>query len=239
MASTLTEFKIEINQTDMREFRNLVERIGGKALKAMSRAINRTMAGKSPGKGKRATGGLIQAVTDILREEINLTATTLKKGPSTKGKVARKNRTFVIERATPTKPIGTFTVQSANIPLIHYSNQRGNRAKHAKKVEVQVRKDRGKVRLRYAFVPPLASGHRGLFNQLYTMGPGGKRKPVRNAKGNIRIRELYGPRISDLYSNQPVLEQRVLPVAEKKLHTNLEHEMDWLLQEEGQTKLND
>lgn len=225
---------VEVNQADMRKFKDLLKRVGSKGLPAMSRAINKTLSGSRSGtKGATATGGLITVSTDIMKEEINLLSTVLKKGPGTKGHVAKKNKVFMVEKATPTKPSGKLSVKGKNIPLIHYTNQRGNRSTHAKKITVQVRKDRGKVRLKHAFVPTLRSGHRGVFNQML----GGDGKPLRNSRtGNIRIRELYGPRIPDIFSNKNVLDQRVMPKADELLTKNLNHEIDWLLMKETENQ---
>ena len=237
-AISAINLNVEVNQQDMQKFKNLIKRVGGKGLKAMSRAINKTLSGtKSGGSGKQATGGLIHISTKLMQREVNLQAKTLKNGPSTKGRVPKKNRVFVVDKATPTRPTGTLSVQGKNIPLIHYTNQRGARAHHAQKIYVQVRKDRGKVRLRHAFVPILKSGHRGVFNQLLDASGYARRNPT---TGNIRIRELYGPRVPDLFSNKPVLDDQVLPKADDLLSKNLNHEIDWLLEkEEGSTVTND
>jgi len=146
--------------------------------------------------------------TDIvaeLQKEINLPKSILLHGP-TKGK-----QTFSIKRADIGSISGKISTTGANINLKHYRT--APRAlvarKKYKKYEVQVKKSRGTHRFRHVFIPKLESDHLGFFVQK----PGGG------------IKELYGPRIPDIFSN-PGPTERVLKKVNARLDKNLTRAVD-------------
>ena len=165
----------------------------------MSRAINTTLR------------GVRTDVTREIKDSVNLTTTFIQQGTSKAG-----TKTFYLSYATKTAPTGTITTRGANVPLIQYSNQRGTKATYPKSITVEVKKARGKTKLRHAFIPKLESGHRGLFEYEFGTATTGRRK----------IKEMYGPRIPDILSNAEVM-SKVEANAKIRMDKNLSHEIDY------------
>ena len=225
---------IEINSEQLNAVRGLVEKFGKKARKPLAWAINKTMTGSATARG---TGGLIKDSVDEMAKYINLQKGILKKGPHSPGhKASEKNRVWSVEKSTPDDLGGKLSCTSKNLQLIHYSNQRGSARAHAKSIFVQVLKERKKKKMKGVFIPKLKSGHIGLFTRVKesnAITPRGKQAYKKGRSGRARIRELYGARISDFYSNTPMLDEIIMKKAGERLDKNLAHEIDYFI-----TKMN-
>ena len=221
---------IEINQEQLDAVRGLVEKFGKRGSKPLVWAINKTMTGSATAKG---TGGLIKDSVDEMAKYINLQKNILKTGPHSPGhKTSEKNRLWHIEKATTDNISGVLACTSKNLQLIHYSNQRGNKKAFAKSVTVQVLKDRKRKKLKGVFIPKLKSGYIGLFTRVKepdAISPRGKQAYRKTRKGKSKIRELYGARISDFYSNTPMLDEIIMKKASERLDKNLNHEIDYFM----------
>lgn len=200
-------FSIHINESQMASLNKLVSSLGGRAAnRALSRAINRTLGVKS--------GGMRKTISNEIRKTTNLQQRYIYKQTG-----RRTTRTFDIKRATVNNPTGIIATKGPNIPILEYSNQRGSRARRAKSISVLVQKSRGRSRLRHAFIPKLASGHRGIFVRA---NPGAKGPAGR------KIRELFSSRVPDVLINQPVM-NRVLHTGMKRFERELTHQIDYVL----------
>lgn len=192
---------ITIQAKGLNDVQGLLADIQGGTGRALSRSINRTI------KGVRTD------VTDEVKASVNLTKSFIQKQTGMK-----TQQTFIIHNATPALPKGSISTRGANVPLIQYSNQRGKRQKYPKNITVQVKKSRGKHRMRHMFIPQLRSGHRGLFVQV-----SGK-----TINRNRKIEQKFGPRVPDILSNKEVME-KVENKASVRMDKNLAHEVDYLL----------
>ena len=221
---------IEVNPEQIAAVQGLVQKFGKRARKPLAWAINRTMTGSATARG---TGGLIKDSVDEMAEYINLQKGILKTGPHSPGhKVSKKNQIWHVEKSTPEDLGGRLSCTSKNLPLIHYSNQRGNKKAFAKTVSVQVLRERKRRKLKHVFIPKLKSGHIGLFTRIKeanTITPRGKQAYRKTRSGRTKIRELYGARISDFYSNTPMLDEIIMKKASERLETNLNHEIDYFI----------
>jgi hypothetical protein len=221
---------IEINEEQLNAVRGLVKEFGKKGSKPLVWAINKTMTGSATARG---TGGLIKDSVDEMAKYINLQKNILKTGPHSPGhKVSKENRLWHVEKATMDNIAGKLACTSKNIKLIHYSNQRGKKKAYAKSIFVQVLKERNKKKLKSAFIPKLKSGHIGLFTRVKetdAISPRGKQAYRKTRKGKSKIRELYGARISDFYSNTPMLDEIIMKKASERLDKNLNHEIDYFM----------
>jgi hypothetical protein len=201
---------IMFNEQQLKEVETLFGGLGNNAKVCVMRAINRTMVGKTK------TGGSRKDIKDIMLHKVNLQSEFFKKGFFGRGFSSKE--TFEVEKADWTKLVGIIRVQGANIPMIYYSNQRGERAYTPGKISVQVLKNRGPYTLKHAFIPKLRSGYKGIFE---TVTP-----KVKNSSGRNRIREMYGPRIPDLLTRHEIYDTCVEPAIKERLDENLNEEVD-------------
>ncbi len=190
---------IQVSQADMASIKSTLNGIQKDIDRALVYSINETLPGVR---------------TDIVAElqsEINLPKSILLNGPGT----TKKKPTFQIEKATTGNLSGSITTLGRNIPLVYYRTapRQLTAGKHYRKMEIQVKKSRGKHRLRHVFIPKLRSGHLGFFTTI----PGS----ISKRTGRVRIKELYGPRIPDIFSNKEPT-QRVLTKVKERLDKNLD-----------------
>lgn len=187
-------------------------------LKPTQELINAIYKG-GPGVLTRAINNTLSGVKTVITEEIadtvNLTKTFIQKQTGKKSQ-----QTFSMSYASSMKMWGSITTKSANVPLIQYSNQRGDKASYAKKIYVTVQKDRGRKLLVHAFRMKMPSGHVGLFEI--------EQPPHPSKTGRPTIKELYGSRIPDVLSNKPTFD-RVQAQATERLDKQLESQIDYML----------
>lgn len=202
----MSKFSVQIDEAELARIDNTLRFIGGESSKALYRAINRTLE------------GVRTDATDIIAEEVNLPKSFIRSGGSKKSQ-----QTFFLRKASLSDPSGMIRIQGANVPLIQYSNQRSVKKSYAKKIIVQVRKDRGKFQMHHMFIPVLHSGHRGLFHVLSGM---------KTRTGRPAIEEEYGPRIPDILSNKDNFDL-LMQKAQVRLDERLRHEVDYILDQGG------
>lgn len=203
----MANVSVEINQTQLNNLNALLNRMGERdANRVLSRAINKTL-------GVRA-GGMRKVIAEEIQRTHNLPKSFIYKQEGSK-----KDRTFKISRATVSSPTGTISTRGVNVPLVYYSNQRGVRKRYDKKILVTVFKAKGPKRFRHAFIPPLESGHRGLFV---------RKNPGAKGKAGRKIKQLFGSRIPDVLSNPDVM-SKVERRGAKDLDRYLRHEIDYFV----------
>lgn len=190
-------------QVELKQTQALLDAIYHGGSGVLTRAINNTLR------------GVKTDISDEIVADVNLTKTFLNKQT---GKDAEK--TFTFSYASSMKMWGSISTKSANVPLIQYSNQRGNKASFAKKVYVTVQKNRGRTLFRHAIRMQMESGHVGLFEI---------EQPVRISRtGRPAIKQLYGSRVPDVLSNKPTFD-RVQTKATERLDKQLASQIDYML----------
>lgn len=192
-------------QIDMAEVNQLMATIRTGGLQVLVRTINNTLKGCST------------IITNEIAADVNL-----QKGFIRKQEGKKSEQTFMIRYASVADApyiSGLIETKSANVPLIYYSNQRGNKKKYAKTISVMVKKDRGRERFRHVFVATMQSGHRGIFEI---------ERPPRKSRitGRYVIKQKYGPRIPDIMSNEETIkdiEKEVTIRMDKELNRQLDY----------------
>lgn len=190
-------------KVELKETQALIDAIYKGGPGVLTRAINNTL------------GGVKTDITNEIAATVNLTKTFIQKQTGKKSQ-----QTFSMSYASSMKMWGSITTKSANVPLIQYSNQRGDKASYAKKVYVTVQRDRGRKLIAHAFRMKMPSGHIGLFEI--------EQPPRISRTGRPVIKELYGSRIPDVLSNKPTFD-RVQAQATERLDKQLESQIDYML----------
>lgn len=211
----MSAFSIKFNEEQLQDVQSLYDALGKNANVCVVRVINKTMVGTTD------AGGTIKDIKQVVLSEVNLLSRFFDQGYF--GRSNSSKGTLDYTKADLQTLKGVITVSGANIPLIHYSNQRGERSYTPKKITVQVLKSRSPVTLRHAFIPKLRSGYRGLFETVLPK--------VKTAGGRYKIQEMYGPRIPDLFIRTEIYENKVEPAIKTRLDDNLNDEMDKYLDE--------
>ncbi|MEN6375584.1 MAG: phage tail protein [Smithella sp.] len=196
-------FTIKIDEADLQNVQSMLGGIKGLPERVTVRALNKTLTGV-----KTDASAEIRAI---------ITA-----------KKAAVDETFKIQKATTSNITAAISSTGKPLALIDYSSHQTKKG-----VSVQVRKDRSRKIVPAAFISTMKSGHKGVF---WREWHGGAKKPV-NPKMTysalprqyrLKIKELYGPRVPDIMSNEPVM-KNVLSKAGVRLHGNLQHETDYEL----------
>ena len=193
-------------QIDMKEVTQLMASLRTGGPQVLVRTINNTLKGAKT------------VITSEIVADVNLTKTFINKQT---GKDAEK--TFSMWYASTAQvPFysGKISTKSANVPLIQYSNQRGNKAKYAKKITVMVKRAKGTKQLYHTFRMQMPSGHVGLFEI---------EQPIRISRtGRPVIKQLYGPRIPDIMSNKETIEDIEKQIRER-MDNELNRQLDYML----------
>lgn len=157
---------------------------------------------------------------------LNKTAQQARTGASREVRAAGYNikastirRSFMIERATPSRLSVTLRATGAPVPLINYGAQQTKKG-------VTVRVKNGRKTLKHAFIATMPNGHRGVFER---EGTGRKRvtKKGRSYMSGLPIKELYGPSIPDSLANVSV-QKALAKLITEKYPAILAHELAWL-----------
>lgn len=194
-------FLIKIDESDLQRVSDMLGGIKGLPERVSVRALNKTLTGV-----KTDSSAEIRAV---------ITA-----------KKAAVDETFKIQKASTGNMTASISSTGKPLALIDYSSRQTKKG-----VSVQVRKDHARKIVPSAFIATMQSGHKGVF---WREWHGGTKKPV-NPKINyaalprqyrLKIKELYGPRVPDIMSNDPVM-KNILSKAGDRLHSNLVHETDY------------
>lgn len=196
-------FSIKINESDMQNVQSMLGEIKGLPERVTVRALNKTLNGV-----KTDASAEIRAVITAKKSAVD--------------------ETFRIQKASTGNITASISSTGKPLALMDYSARQTNKG-----VSVQVRKDRSRKIVPGAFISAMKSGHKGVF---WREWHGGIKKPV-NPKMvyaalprqyRLKIKELYGPRIPDIMSNEPVMKS-ILAKAGDRLHNNLAHETDYEL----------
>jgi hypothetical protein len=191
------------------EIREMLKGIEGGADKAIARALNKTAHAVESDAAKKIT------------EKLNVTQGTVKKD-------------FKLCRATYTKL--TAAVRSKGKPVALGKTLRVRQIQRG--VSVMVKRDKPRKVIRHAFIGKIGS-HKGVFQRTYTQKSDYKPVyPIRDKKFyghlprkyRLPAKELFGPRVPDIFSNQDVMGP-ILQSAGERLEKNMGHEAEFVLQE--------
>lgn len=215
-------FTIKINETDRLSVEKMLADLKGAGTRVTVRAVNKTLSGV-----KTDSSAAIR---------VEVTA-----------KKAAVDETFKISKASAANPRAYIASTGKPLALIDYSSRQTNNG-----VSVQVRKDRTRKVVKHSFIASMKSGHKGVFWRRWhekstTMKLNKTDKAIMrsgfvwSAKLNryvpmawlpkqyrLPIEELYGPRVPDIMSNDPVMKS-ILTKADDRLHKNIVHELDYEL----------
>ena len=215
-------FTIKINEMDRLNVEKMLASFKGAANRVTMRSVNKTLTGV-----KTDSSAAIRA---------EVTA-----------KKAAVDKTFKISKVTENSWSGYIESTGKPLALIDYSSRQTNNG-----VSVQVRKDRTRKVVKHSFIASMKSGHKGVFWRRWhekstTMKLNKTDKAIMrsgfvwSAKLNryvpmawlpkqyrLPIEELYGPRVPDIMSNDPVMKS-ILTKADDRLHKNIVHELDYEL----------
>lgn len=195
--------------------------IKGAAPRVAMRAINKTMTGT-----KTDASSAIRAIITAKKSAVD--------------------ETIKITKATENNPTAYIASTGRPLALMNYSSRQTKKG-----VSVQVRKDRPRKVVAGAFMATMKSGHKGVYwrkwhgrviTQLSRADIAIERSGfIWSAKlkryisiawlpkeYRLPLEELYGPRVPDIMSNDPVMNV-ILSKADTRLHTNLLHETDYEL----------
>jgi hypothetical protein len=205
----MAAFTIKIDEADLLNVQSMLGGIKGLPERVTVRALNKTL-----------TGVKTDASAEIR------TVITAKK--------AAVDETFKISKATTGNMTAAISSTGKPLALIDYSSRQTKKG-----VSVQVRKDRTRKIVPGAFIAVMTntskrgetSEHKGVFWRKWHSG---SKKPVNPQmtyaalprQYRLKIKELYGPRVPDIMSNEPVM-KNVLSKAGLRLHNNLQHETDY------------
>jgi len=203
-------------------------------------------------KVKTMMAGILDGATKVMVRALNLTLTGVKTDASTEirniitAKKSTVDATFKTSKATATKLSATFQSTGRPLPLIAYSVNQTQKG-----VSVQVRKDKPRKVLAGAFIATIKSGHKGVYWRVYrsTRKKSGKIDTAIGRSGyvfnsktgryfpiwalpkayRLPIKERFGPGITDYLGDKGPIMAKVLAEAVDRLHTNIEHELNFEL----------
>jgi len=148
---------------------------------------------------------------------------------------------FIINKMFPSNMTADITCTGKPVPLIHYAAKQT-----IKGVTLKVEKDGTRKRLDHAFIATMKSGHTGVFWREDRRRGSGKLKPgkqikipspkkrsgeqILNKEHNFQlgIRELYGPRVPDVFDDPDVMNP-TLQHADERFSDRLEYHTGRLL----------
>lgn len=199
---TASVFSIKIDEADLKKVRDMFSDMKDMGTKVAVRALNKTLT------------GVKTDASSAIRDEI----TASKKAV---------DGTFTMEKAGSAKVQASIASTGKPLPLSEYS------ARQTKKgVSVQVKRSRPRTVIPGAFIAAMKSGHKGVFWREWRGQKRAKREGVRYGmlprKYRLPIKQLYGPRVPDIMSNDPVMKV-ILDKAGERLHNNLAHEAEYEL----------
>jgi hypothetical protein len=197
--------QIAVDATDLRHAELMLDGVKDAIPRVLMRSINRTVDG---------------TVTDAAKEiaqVVNLPQRIIKAN-------LRK------QKASIDRVQGAVVSKGRPVPLIHYGARQTRKG-----VTVLVKKGRPRSLIKQAFISVMRSGHKGVFARRKELS--GTGRPLEEARGHpgrwpkkyrLPIRQLYGPRVEDVFGDQIVL-QPVLDKAKRRFDQNFSHEVDYLI----------
>jgi hypothetical protein len=199
---TASAFAIRIDESDLRNVKAMLSDMKGMATKVTVRALNKTLT------------GVRTDASSAIRAEITASKSAV-------------DDTFKVEKASSTRLQATIASTGKPLPLIDYSTRQTKKG-----VSVQVKRTKPRKVIRGAFIVTLKSKHEGAFWREWHGQKKAKRKDLHYGKlpriYRLPMKQLYGPRVPDIMSNEPVM-KLILSQAGERLHNNLAHETDYEL----------
>jgi len=201
--------EIIIDKTDLVELKLALSTIKGGAASAIRMATNDSMAGVRT-ESVKLIGGKVTAKAAVIRKH------------------------FSIKKMSVNDLSANITCAGTPVPLISYS------ARSVKKgVSVKVLKSGKRDIVRHAFIAKMRSGHEGVFwreenirGKKWRVGVKIKLPAPSKATGlrkyQLPIRELYGPRIPDVFDDADIMTP-ILANASKRFDDRLKHHTDRLM----------
>lgn len=181
---------------------------------------------------ERMLDGVKNAAPVVLVRALNLTLTGVRTDASTEiraiitAKKSAVDETFRITKATQTQLSALFESEGAPLPLIDFSARQTTKG-----VSVQVKRTSPRTVVERAFIQTMKSGHKGVFWRTWH-GDRKPKRPIAYARMpktyRLPMTERFGPRVPDILGDEPVMAV-VLKKAEDRLHTNIEHELNYEL----------
>jgi hypothetical protein len=194
-----------VNKVDIQDLKLFLAATEAENKKVLSRAINRTL----PGVRTDATAEVSKVIT--------ATKTVIRK-------------TMTLKKSNAVTLIGLFDSTSKPIALISFG------ARPVKKgVSVQVFRSSKRSVILHAFKATMGSGHTGIFWRKYS----DKRSPVISSrrygvlprKYRLPIKELFGPRVTDILDDTKTL-KAVMDKAGIRYDKNVELEINYFFQQQ-------
>jgi hypothetical protein len=199
---TASVFSIKIDESDLKNVRDMLSDMKDIGIKVTVRALNKTLT------------GVRTDASSAIRAEITASKQAV-------------DGTFKIEKATSTRVQAAIASTGKPLPLTEYSTRQTKRG-----VSVQVKRSRPRKVIPGAFVAAMKSKHEGAFWREWHGQKQAKRADLRYGKlprkFRLPIKQLYGPRVPDIMSNDPVM-KLILGKAGDRLHNNLAHETEFEL----------
>jgi len=203
--------QVNISQRDILDIEAALLGIRNGATRALTRAINRTLAGVRTDKTNEAAKVLNLKKTDI-RNAVR------------------------INRATWSNMAASVRRTGKPVPLAKFKGTRQVR----RGVSVLVKIGGQRTVLPHAFIATMRSGHVGVFwrKDDTWVGYADRSSLPPRAYGRLPehyrlpIKELYGPRVEDILSDPDVME-RLIEMADDRLQRNLDHEVNYLILQAG------
>lgn len=217
----MNSIAIKINPNDLQNVKDMLADFKGAGERVTVRALNKTLTGV-----RTDSSAVIRTVVTAKKSAVD--------------------ETFKISKASTGKPSAYIASTGKPLALVDYSTRQTKKG-----VSVQVRKDRQRKIVPGAFEATMKSGHKGIFwRQWHNKNKAkmSKTDAAINRSGwiwsrkrqrfinvawlpreyRLPMKELYGPRIPDIMSNDPVM-NKILLQSGQRLHDNLMHETEYEL----------
>ena len=185
-------------------------------------------------KVKSMLSGLKSVPEKVMSRAINLSLTGVKTDASTEIRAIitpKKNvidATFRTTKATVTSMKGSFFSTGKNLGLIDFSARQT-----VKGVTVQVKKTTPRKLIPGTFIATMKSGHKGVFWRVWHGGTHRVKKQMTYARLpkfiRLPIHELFAPAVPDYLGEKGPVYAKVEAKATARLHTNMEHELNFEL----------
>jgi len=199
--------QITISKRDLLSVEVALMGIQNGAVKALNRAINKSLTGVRTDKTNEAAKVLNMKKTDI-------------------------RNAIKIGRATWSKLTGVVSRTGRPVPLAKFKQTRQTK----KGVSVLVKTGGQRTILKHAFIATMRSGHVGVYwrEDREFVATGAPAKLPARAYGalpegyRLPIKELYGPRVEDILAEAGVM-ARIIELANERMKKNLEYETNYML----------
>jgi len=194
--------ELKLNEMDLTKVQTMLTGVKNGAPKVIVSAVNKTLDGVKTDSDKE-----IRSIITMKKKDVMATFST------------RKASVRILS--------ARVACSSVPVPLIKFTNSRTKKG-----ISVKVLKSSTRTVLNHAFYATMKSGHKGIFAR-EGQGPS---RPVRQniaygalpRKYRLPIRELTGPRVSDIMGKPNVM-QKITAQANDRLHKNINNELNYAL----------